>query len=170
MYLLGAGQCHQSGNCFRNSSDIHTKNQILTYESPSVTVLPLPKVWERDCGQIHWRLNWGIRTEKNLPGWIFLSFSLSSVPIQLFWKWFLNRSLCSVCFISPLGSVLNVWNCKLLYVCWFGSFYVFLSHPPLFFATLASSEMQDLVVGQRWTLSLHCFLAKSGLKLGQFSS
>lgn len=26
----------------------------------------------KDCGQIPWRLNRGIRTEKNLPGWIFL--------------------------------------------------------------------------------------------------
>lgn len=63
-------------------------NIFLSYESHCVTVPPLPKIWEWLCGQIHWRLNWGIRTEKNLPGWILHPqlFHLLC-PIQLSWKW-----------------------------------------------------------------------------------
>lgn len=72
MYLLGAGQCHQSGNCFRISSDTHTKNQniFLFISPPMLQFHHFPrfgKDWEN-----HWRLKWGIKTEKNLPGWIFL--------------------------------------------------------------------------------------------------
>lgn len=107
----------------------HKKNQniFLICESHCVTVPSLSKIWQKLCGQIHWRPNWGIRTEKTLPflGEFFLSFSLSSVPIQLSWKWILNRRLCSVCFVSPLGFVLNAWNWKLLFVCLFVGLGVF---------------------------------------------
>lgn len=165
MYLLGAGQSHQSGNCFRISSDTQKKSKYFSYlwvplcYSP-ITFQDLVKtMW---ANSLKAKLRDKDRKEFAFSGWILPQlFPLVCPHSALLEMDFKQKPLqCLLCV--SFGFCLEYLELKAafcLFVCWFGGFCVFFS-----------SEMQDLVGGQRWTLSLPCVLAKSGLKLGQFSS
>lgn len=119
----------------------HTKNQniVLIYESHCVTVPPLPKIWERLCGQIHWRLKWGVRTEKNLPGGFFLpQLSPLLCPCSALLEMDFKQKLLQCLLYVSFGFSLKCLELKAAF-CLFvglGIFYVFLLFPPSSFLYL----------------------------------